>query len=178
VITRTDETEMADRTFEYEVEVVWQGNRGTGTSGYEAYGREHVISDARRPPIPATADPAFRGDPERYSPEDLLVAAASGCHMLTYLHLCADAGVVVLEYEDRPWGRMTLEPSGRGQIEEVVLRPRIVLRAGTDLTKAEQLHETAHERCFVASTLRCPVRWEPALELSAERSGDEDGGVS
>jgi organic hydroperoxide reductase OsmC/OhrA len=168
---------MKGTTLEYELKVVWEGNRGTGTSSYRAYGRDHVIRGPDRPPIPGTADPAFRGDPSRYSPEDLLVAAASGCHMLSYLHLCADAGIVVLEYEDDAWGRMRVRAGGGGGIEEVVLRPRIVLQEGADVAVARELHREAHARCFIAATLRCPVRCEPTFEVRGAGGAAEAGGV-
>jgi organic hydroperoxide reductase OsmC/OhrA len=163
------ERDPVDRRLEYDVTVRWEGNRGTGTSTYTAYGRDHRITAGDRPPIPGSADPLFRGDPLRYSPEDLLVAAASACHMLWYLHLCADAGVTVLDYEDRARGRMSVSPAGGGAFDEVVLRPRIVLEPGADVELAGRLHRDAHDRCFIANSLRCPVRCEPALEL---RGGD------
>ena len=65
------------------------GNRGTGTSGYRDYGRDHLIEVGTKPAIEASSDPAFRGDVHRYNSEELLVASVSSCHMLWYLHLCA-----------------------------------------------------------------------------------------
>jgi len=62
--------------------VRWTGNQGSGTSAYRAYSRNHEISAAGKPVVPASSDPAFNGDPGRYNPEDLLVASLSGCHML------------------------------------------------------------------------------------------------
>jgi organic hydroperoxide reductase OsmC/OhrA len=159
-----------ERRLEYDVTVRWEGNRGTGTSAYTAYGREHEITAGDRPPIPGSADPHFRGDSMRYSPEDLLVAAASGCHMLWYLHLCADAGVTVLEYEDRAWGRMSIAPEGGGAFDQVILRPRIVLDSGSDAELARRLHDDAHDRCFIANSLSFPVRCEAAVEI---RAGDQ-----
>jgi organic hydroperoxide reductase OsmC/OhrA len=158
-----------ERRLEYDVRVRWEGNRGTGTSAYTAYGREHEIAAGDRPPIPGSADPLFRGDSRRYSPEDLLVAAASGCHMLWYLQLCADAGVTVLEYEDRAWGRMSIAPEGEGAFDQIVLRPRIVIDSGSDPELARRLQDDAHDRCFIANSLRCPVRCETTVEI---RAGD------
>ncbi len=79
----------------YSVEVVWTGNQGTGTAGYRTYARDHLVSAPGRPDIAGSSDPQFRGDPKRWNPVKLLVAALSQCHMLWYLHLCADDGVVV-----------------------------------------------------------------------------------
>jgi organic hydroperoxide reductase OsmC/OhrA len=80
------------RTHRYAVTTTWTGDRGTGTSGYRDYDRDHESVADGRPPLPGSSDPAFRGDPARWNPELLLVAALSQCHMLWYLHLCAEAG--------------------------------------------------------------------------------------
>jgi organic hydroperoxide reductase OsmC/OhrA len=95
----------------YAVTVAWIGNQGTGTSGYKTYARDHEIRIDGKPPIPASSDPGFRGDPARYNPEDLLVASLSGCHMLWYLHLCSTAGIVVTQYIDRAEGTMVESPT-------------------------------------------------------------------
>ena len=81
-------------------------NLGQGTSSYRAYSRNHEIFAVGKPVIPCSADPIFRGDPARYNPEDLLVASLSACHMLWYLHLCAEARIVVLDYVDQAAGVM------------------------------------------------------------------------
>jgi len=84
----------------YESTVRWTGNTGAGTANYQSYERDYIISIAHKMDIPGSSDPAFRGDPGRYNPEDLLVSSLSACHMLWYLHLCAQAGVVVVDYFD------------------------------------------------------------------------------
>ena len=81
----------------YEIKTTWTGNTGTGTSGYRTYERAHLISTTNKPDIPGSSDPTFRGDKTRYNPEELLVASLSSCHMLWYLHVCTDAGVVVVD---------------------------------------------------------------------------------
>jgi organic hydroperoxide reductase OsmC/OhrA len=91
----------------YSVKVEWTGNLGSGTSAYQAYSRDHLVLSGTKPPIPGSADAAFLGDASRWNPEDLLVAAISSCHMLWYLHLCADAGIAVLAYRDDASGVMT-----------------------------------------------------------------------
>ena len=81
------------KTHHYSVTVQWTGNTGSGTSSYRGYERRHQISAGTKPPIPGSSDPAFRGDPACWNPEELLVAAISACHQLWYLHLCAEAGI-------------------------------------------------------------------------------------
>lgn len=153
---------MSGRHHEYSATVTWTGNRGTGTSGYRDYSRDHVIAAGAKPDIPGSADPAFRGDAERWNPEDLLVASVSACHKLWYLHLCAVNGVVVTAYEDHAEGQMVTEEDGSGRFTEVVLRPRVTISSG-DRERAASLHHDAHEKCFIANSVNFPVRCEPMI---------------
>jgi organic hydroperoxide reductase OsmC/OhrA len=144
----------------YSIAVEWTGNTGSGTSGYTKYERSHVISGDRKPSIPASSDPAFRGDPERYNPEDLLVASLSTCHMLWYLHLAAVSGIIVSSYRDQATGTM-METEEGGHFTEVVLHPEIVVQKGADMQLVNELHERAHHACYIASSVNFPVRCEP-----------------
>jgi organic hydroperoxide reductase OsmC/OhrA len=146
----------------YQVHVEWTGNRGSGTSGYKDYDRNHTISADGKPAIPGASDPAFRGDAARWNPEDLLVASVSACHKLWYLHLCAEAGIVVTAYIDEAEGTMK-EDAGGGRFERIVLRPRVTISAG-DPALAANLHHAAHEKCYIASSVNFPVLCEPSIE--------------
>ncbi|MCH8504030.1 MAG: OsmC family protein [Ectothiorhodospiraceae bacterium] len=148
----------------YTTRIVWTGNQGSGTSGYKAYGRDYDVLVDGRPVIKGSAAPAFRGDPSRHNPEDLLVASLSSCHMLWYLHLAAEAGVTVQAYVDVAEGRMTVAGGGGGHFTEVVLRPKVTVPAGSDLALVESLHHRAHELCFIANSVCFPVRCEPQTE--------------
>jgi len=150
-------------THHYTLQLDWKGNTGSGTSGYRAYERAHEVIGAGKPPILMSSDPSFRGDGTRYNPEELLVASLSSCHMLWYLHLAADSGIVVTGYSDEPQGTMTEGADGSGMFTEVVLRPRVTVRAGANAQLAEALHERAHAMCFIASSVIFPVRCEPQL---------------
>jgi organic hydroperoxide reductase OsmC/OhrA len=152
------------RRHTYTTTITWTGNAGTGTSGYRNYQRSHDISAAEKETIGGSSDPAFRGDPKRWSPEELLVASLSACHQLWYLHLCADAGVVVESYRDEAQGVMEESPDGGGCFVEVILRPRARIASGSDPVKAHALHEQAHTKCFIAGSVNFPVRCEPSIE--------------
>lgn len=154
---------MPSGTHHYEVSVTWTGNTGTGTSSYRAYERAHEVGAEGKPSIPGSSDPSFRGDPARWNPEELLVASLSQCHMLWFLHLCALEGVIVTAYSDTPSGTMAETPDGGGRFEEVVLRPRAVLADPGRAGQAGELHERAHELCFIAGSVNFPVRHEPVF---------------
>jgi organic hydroperoxide reductase OsmC/OhrA len=150
------------RRHHYETQTVWTGDRGSGTSNYRAYGRDHETTAEGRPPIAAASDPAFRGDPERWNPELLLVAALSQCHLLSYLHRCAIGGVTVTAYADTAVGVMVQDDDG-GRFEEVVLRPVVTVADESMVERAAALHHEAAQRCFIASSVNFPVRHEPRI---------------
>ena len=152
------------KTHVYQVKVEWTGNTGAGTSTYRGYERAHEISAPGKPVIYGSSDPVFRGDAARYNPEELLVAALATCHMLWYLHLCADHGIVVTAYADQPRGEMSETEDGGGRFVEVVLRPEVTIKAGADLALAEKLHARAHALCFIANSMNFPVRCASTLK--------------
>lgn len=147
----------------YTVAVEWQGNRGTGTSGYRDYGRQTVLRTSGKPDILASADRSFFGDADRWNPEDLLLASLSECHLLSYLHAAMRAGVVVQAYTDEASGTMRQEGDG-GRFTEVVLRPHVTISAG-DPELAQRLHDEAHGMCFIAASVNFPVRHEPTVDV-------------
>lgn len=151
----------------FESTVTWMGNLGTGTSTTKAFSRDLVIESRGKPPIQGSTAPAFGGDPGRYDPEDLLVASLSSCHMLWYLYLAAEAGVVVTAYKDSARGTMALGRGGAGQFTQAVLAPEITITADSDAAKAAALHERAHEMCYVARSVNFPVRVEPVIRKEA-----------
>jgi organic hydroperoxide reductase OsmC/OhrA len=153
-------------THTYDVTVEWTGNLGPGTKDYRSFGRDHEILADGKAPIAASSDPAFRGDPARWSPEDLLVASVAQCHMLWYLHLCAVGGVTVVEYEDRAHGVMTMDESGGGgQFTEIVLRPEVTVADPSMTEKARALHGEVHALCFIARSVNFPITHLPSIRV-------------
>ena len=140
--------------------VVWTGNRGSGTSAYEDYDRTWDMAVEGKEVLHCSNDPLLGGDPSKYNPEDMLIAALSSCHMLWYLHLCSKAGVTVTSYEDFPVGIGESEPSGKGNFVEAVLNPKIIITADSDAEKAVSLHDEIHKYCFIARSVNFPVRYE------------------
>jgi organic hydroperoxide reductase OsmC/OhrA len=150
----------------YDTVVTWIGNRGTGTSGYRDYARDHQVTADGPDTIAGSSDPAFRGDGSRWNPEQLLVGSLSQCHMLGYLHRCADAGVVVTGYVDHARGTMAEVGEG-GRFTEVVLRPEVSVASPTMVEAATALHAAAHRACFIANSVNFPVRHEPRVQAVA-----------
>ena len=159
---------MSETEHSYPVTVTWTGNRGTGTRTYRGYDRAFAAEAPGKPVIPGSADPAFRGDPARWNPEDLLVASLCACHKLWYLGLCAQAGIVVTSYTDTAEGRMTEEADGAGQFTAVTLRPRVTITADADAAEALALHHRAHALCFIARSVNFTVTHEPTIVRAGE----------
>lgn len=155
-----------DKALHYRVQVEWTGNNGTGTSGYEAYGRNHIIRIAGKPDILASTDAHFRGDTTRHNPEDMLLSALSTCHMLWYLHLCADAGVIVTGYTDDAEGTLTLAHGVPGRFTDAILRPRVTVASADMTEKAIALHVEASKKCFIANSVNFIVRHQPSVVVA------------
>jgi organic hydroperoxide reductase OsmC/OhrA len=151
---------------EYRSRLLWTGAEQGPTRSYEAYSREYVVAIDGKPALRGSSDPMFRGDAALHNPEDLLVAALSSCHLLSYLAHAARAGVHVVAYEDDASGTMRFEGGG-GHFTEVVLRPRVTIAAGSDEALAERLHDRAHHDCFIASSMNFPVRHEATTVVEA-----------
>jgi len=149
----------------FAVSTLWQGNRGDGTSDYRSYGRENLISAEGKHDIDGSSAKPFRGDPQRWNPEELLIAALSECHMLSYLHVAVMNGIVVTDYADDAVGTMRQTADGGGHFTEVTLRPRVTISSGNPEV-AQAIHADANRLCFIASSVNFPVLHEPTTHVT------------
>jgi organic hydroperoxide reductase OsmC/OhrA len=150
----------------YKARLIWDGNLGDGTSTYGGYGRKYRVQIDGKPELKGSADPMFRGDRDAYNPEDLFVASLSACHLLSYLALCARSKINVIAYEDDASGVLKLRPDGGGSFESVILRPVVTITPESDERRAMELHETAHDLCFIAASVSIPVQHEPQIRIA------------
>lgn len=141
----------------YQVFLTWTGNTGQGTNDYSGYSRSHVLSAAGKPPIYGSSDPAFRGDKSQYNPEELFIASIAACHMLWYLHLCSESGVIVLDYKDSPTATMSEQADGSGHFSKVNLQPDVTVASASMIASAHSLHDKARQFCFIANSCNFPV---------------------
>ena len=156
----------------YEVQLVWTGNDGAGTRTYKGYRRDHTILCEGKPEILGSSDPNFRGDRTRYSPEELLVASLSSCHMLWYLHLCSMNHLTVVNYRDEALGVMRENADGSGEFVRVTLKPTVTVTAGDDRAKALSLHHEAHRLCFIARSMNFEVDVAAEIEGASDSAAD------
>ncbi len=150
-----------DAVHRYTTICVWQGSTA---AGYEQYDRTHHAS---APPAEAdlvlSADPAFRGDPARLNPEQLLILAAASCQLLSFLAAAARGRVDVVGYVDESLGEMA-ESERPMRITRITLRRRITVRGTVPDDRLHHLVEVAHRECFIANSLRTDVEVEPTFE--------------
>ena len=154
-----------EKQHHYNATIVWTGNNGTGTDNYKSYERSHKIIIENKSDILCSSDPAFRGDKTKHNPEELLLSAVSSCHMLWYLHLCSEAGVVVLDYTDSATGIMDEGSNGNGRFTKVTLNPVVTVTENTMVDKANELHKKANELCFIANSVNFPVTHHPTAKI-------------
>jgi organic hydroperoxide reductase OsmC/OhrA len=155
---------MMEKQHQYNATIKWTGNKGTGTDNYRNYERNHEINIENKPTIVGSSDAAFRGDKTKHNPEDLLLASLSSCHLLWYLHLCSDAGVIVIDYVDRATGIMLETSDGGGRFMEVTLHPIVTVTESAMIEKANALHTKANELCFIANSVNFPVHHQPTAK--------------
>ena len=148
----------------YALTLNWTGNTGSGTSSYTSYQRSHTISINNKSEILGSSDPSFRGNPSKHNPEELFIASISSCHMLWYLHLCAEAEIIVINYVDNTTGLMAETSDGGGRFKEVILNPIVTISEGGDIQKAYDLHIKANEHCFIANSLNFPISHNPIIK--------------
>ncbi|MFI2562562.1 OsmC family protein [Paenarthrobacter sp. NPDC018779] len=159
---------MALNEHHYALTVRWTGNLGDGTSTYRGYSRDHDVEIPGLPTLRGSSDPTFHGDRTRYNPEQLLLAALSQCHMLSFLHVAVKHGVVVTAYEDNAEGLMKLNRDGSGQFENVTLKPRVTLADPAQEELMPQLHHEANQVCFIARSVNFPVLHQPTTTPAAD----------
>ncbi|MEY9213678.1 OsmC family protein [Thermobifida halotolerans] len=150
----------------YEVRIRWTGNTGEGTSNYRGYERSHDVEADGKPTLPGSADSAFRGDPSRWNPEELLLAALAQCHMLSYLALASASEVVVVDYADEATAEMVTHSDGSGEFTSATLRPVVTVADGGMAESARELHGRANQICFIARSVGFPVHHEPTIRVA------------
>lgn len=154
-----------NQTNDYHIKILWTGNQGQGTKTYRSYERSYSIVIDGKPDIAGSSDPQYRGDRTKHNPEEMFLASISACHMLWYLHLCADHGISVLHYSDEVRGHLKFNNEGKGQFNEVVLHPKVTISDSEMESKALYLHQMANQFCFIANSCNFNIRHKPTIRF-------------
>ena len=150
-------------THSYQSRLWWQGSTGIG---YDSYERTHsIIVPPAGVELVMSSDVAFNGNSQLPNPEQLLLASASSCQLLSFLALAARSRIDVVAYEDDAEAVMP-EDQQPIRITRIALRPRIVVAAGVDLDRVRRLVAKAHDDCYVANTLNAEIVIDPIIEYA------------
>jgi organic hydroperoxide reductase OsmC/OhrA len=148
---------LMSKQHDFNATIRWTGNSGKGTSAYRAYTRDWSLESDGKPAIAMSNDPLLGGNSALYNPEDMLIAALSSCHMLWFLHLASDAGLIVHSYTDTPIGTGESLPDGTGRFLSALLQPKIGVIPGSDTQLADAVHAKIHNHCFIARSVNFPI---------------------
>jgi len=154
------------KNHQYNIDLEWRGNEGSGTSSYRGYSRDYTVAADGKPIIFGSSDPAFLGDSTRHNPEDMFLASIASCHMLWYLHLASSAGIVVVSYRDNAMGVMNTNPDGSGEFTSVTLSPSLVITDASRTGEAKALHDKVGDLCFIARSINVPIHHDVTIEAA------------
>ncbi len=149
----------------YKTNITWTGNKGSGTKDYTTYERSYDVKVDQKITILGSSDAPFRGDISKHNPEDFFLSSLSSCHMLWFLHLCADKGIVVVSYEDNAHGTMIENQEGGGRFTSVMLNPKVVINDSNQIKQANELHAEANRKCFIANSCNFTVHHHPICSV-------------
>ena len=144
----------------FKAEANWISNPLQEDSTKRFYSKSHQIKIEGKPLLNVSAAKAFKGDPELYNPEDLLLSSLVSCHMMSYLYVCAQNGIDVLEYSDHAEAILEVTADGSGRFVEVRLKPKVKISNSDKIELALQLHKKANQLCFIANSCNFPVLHE------------------
>jgi organic hydroperoxide reductase OsmC/OhrA len=139
----------------FQAESKWTSNQEDSTKRF--YSKSHQILIEGKPVLNVSAAKAFKGDPELYNPEDLLLSSLVSCHMMSYLFVCSQNGIEVLEYSDNAEATLEVFPDGSGRFVEVKLNPKVTIANHDKIPMALDLHQKANQLCFIANSCNFPI---------------------
>lgn len=149
----------------FKAELNWNSNQNPEKLTSRFYSKTHQIQIEGKPILNVSAAKAFKGDPELYNPEDLLLSSLVSCHMMSYLYVCYQNGIEVLKYSDNAEATLEVNPDGSGRFVEVILFPKVKISNPDKIELALELHQKANQLCFIANSCNFPVLHEASCEV-------------
>lgn len=127
--------------------------------------KNHFVSIERKDQMEISAAKAFKGDPSKWNPEDMLLSSLMSCHMMSYLYCCQQENIRVISYSDTAEAVLQVNEDGSGLITLVTLKPKVVIEANSNQSLAHELHFKAHDLCFIANSCKFPIQFEISIAL-------------
>ena len=149
----------------FKAELNWTSNKNQEVTVGKVYNKTHQIKIEGKPILDVSAAKAFKGDPELYNPEDLLLSSLVSCHMMSYLYVCSQNGIEVLEYSDNAEATLEVNPDGSGSFVEARLYPKVKISNPDQIELALELHHKANQLCFIANSCNFLVLHNASCEV-------------
>jgi organic hydroperoxide reductase OsmC/OhrA len=141
----------------FKAKLNWFSNEKVTDSTTRNYTKSHTIAIEGKEILNVSAAKAFKGDPQLYNPEDLLLSSVVSCHMMSYLYVCSQNGIEVLSYSDSAEATLEVLENGSGRFTEVRLYPKVTISQTEKINEALSLHAKANELCFIANSCNFPI---------------------
>lgn len=148
----------------FKAQLNWTSKQKTAESSKKFYSKSHQIKIEGKSVLDISAAKAFKGDPLLYNPEDLLLSSLVSCHMMSYLYVCSQNEIEVIEYSDNAEATLEVNPDGSGRFVEVRLYPKVKISNSDQIELALDLHFKANQLCFIANSCNFPVLHEASCE--------------
>jgi organic hydroperoxide reductase OsmC/OhrA len=145
----------------FKAEAKWISNKNE--KGFVSKNHEIIIEG--KPVLNVSAAKAFKGAPELYNPEDMLLSSLVSCHMMSYLYVCGQNGIEVLSYSDNAEAALEVEFDGSGRFTEVRLNPKVTIVNPDKIQLALELHKKANKLCFIANSCNFPILHNATCEV-------------
>lgn len=152
----------------FKVKANWFARNKEVVSTKKVYTKSHVVSIEGKPDLYISAAKAFKGDPELYNPEDMLLSSVVSCHMMSYLYVCGQNGIDVVSYSDAAEATLEVAEDGSGRFTEVRLYPKVIIKQREKIAEALSLHKKANQLCFIANSCNFPIVHFPLCEVTED----------
>jgi organic hydroperoxide reductase OsmC/OhrA len=150
----------------FKAKLKWFSNEKNTNSTTRSYTKSHTIVIAGKDILNVSAAKAFKGDPNLYNPEDLLLSSVVSCHMMSYLYVCEQNGIEIVSYADEAEATLEVSEEGSGRLTEVRLHPKVTITQVEKINEALSLHKKANELCFIANSCNFPIVHFPSCEVA------------
>lgn len=150
----------------FKAKLNWFSHKNDFDSTVKNYTKSHTITIEGKEILNVSAAKAFKGDPQLYNPEDLLLSSVVSCHMMSYLYVCAQNGIVVMSYTDEAEATLEVLEDGSGRITAILLNPKVTITQPEKIAEALNLHKKANQLCFIANSCNFPILHFPSCEIA------------
>lgn len=149
----------------FKAKLNWDSEEDLISSSGKKFTKNHSIFIEGKKLLHVSAAKAFKGDPQLYNPEDLLLSSIVSCHMMSYLYVCAQKGIDIVSYQDQAEATLEVLENGSGRFIEVRLFPQVIIRNKEQITEAVLLHQKANKLCFIANSCNFPIVHQASCQV-------------